>query len=277
MKHRVAPYAWGRALSWVLALSGIAFAIPATSAADSEPAEEIRGIASPQDDVDATFDDDDLDGDVSDPIEDTNRAVLQFNGSVDRFLWSPLSAALRFILPGPAQTGVSNALWHIETPSVLVNDLAQGRPVDAARTLGRFLVNTTVGLGGLLDPAAAIGLERHEADMGQTLGRWGVGPGPYLIVPFVGPATVRDGFGGVADAMMNPLTYVIGPGGSIVLGVVFLNFGKSIAIQERYRGDLEALKQGSVDYYAALRSLYFQSRTGAVREAVEASSRTCAP
>ena len=92
-----------------------------------------------------------------------------------------------------------------------------------------------------------------------------------------GPATVRDGFGGVADALMNPLTYVIGPGGSIVLGVVFLNFGKGIAVQERYRGELELLKEGSVDYYAALRSLYLQSRAAAVREAVEASERTGRP
>jgi len=277
MKRRLAHCACGRALSWVLAVGGIALAIQATAAEDPEPSGETAGITAPHHEPDPVFDDDDPEFDVSDPIEATNRAVLQFNGGVDRVLWGPLSAALRFILPGPAETGVSNALWNIDTPAILVNDLAQGRVVDASRTLGRFLVNTTVGLGGLLDPAAAIGLERHEADMGQTLGRWGVGPGPYLIVPFVGPATVRDGFGGVADAMMNPLTYVIGPGGSIVLGVVFLNFGKSIAVQERYRGELETLKEGSVDYYAALRSLYIQTRTAAIQEAVEASHRTCSP
>lgn len=279
MHRLVARSARGRALFRVLALAGIAFAIAAPAAADSGASEETLVTPAPLEDFDPVFDedDDDTETEIFDPIEGTNRAVLDFNGGVERVLWKPLSTAFRFILPGPLLTGLSNLLWNIDTPAILVNDLLQGRPVDASRVLGRFLVNTTVGLGGLFDPAASIGLERHESDFGQTLGRWGIPPGPYLIVPFVGPATVRDGFGGVADALMNPLTYVIGPGGSIVLGVVFLNFGKGIAVQERYRRELELLKEGSVDYYAALRSLYLQSRAAAVREAVEASERTGRP
>ncbi len=233
---------------------------PAAAAPAATPEEEA---------YDPLFDDEEPAEDVNDPIEGTNRAVLKFNDGVDRMVWKPVSKGVRKVVPSPARAAISNAVWHLDMPSVFVNDLLQGRPALAMRTLARMLINTTVGLGGLMDPAAAIGLERRESDFGTTLGHYGVGPGPYLVVPFIGPATVRDGFGGVVDSLMNPLTYLIGPGGDLILGVVFLNFGRGIAMQERHRFELEAIREGSVDYYSALRSLYLQSRDAAIRELQE--------
>jgi phospholipid-binding lipoprotein MlaA len=270
----VARTAWCLAATCVLAASGAGLASETTGAEEPGPAGGAEVDPPPSQDFDPLFDEDEPEPEVWDPLESSNRAVLGFNDGVDRVLWKPLGKAFRFVLPDPVETSLANAFWNLDTPAIFVNDLLQGRPVDAGRTLGRFFVNTTVGLGGLLDPAAAIGLPRQPADFGQTLGRWGAGPGPFLVVPFVGPASLREGFGGVFDALLNPLTYVIGPGGDLVLGVVFLNFGKGIAVQEGYRAQLEALEEGSVDYYATLRSAYVQSRDAAIREAVEASNAT---
>ncbi len=246
--------------------------------APSQPEALGEGAAAPAptpaDDYDPLFDDEEPPEAINDPIESTNRAVLGFNEGVDRLVWRPLSKAVRKVVPSPARKAVGNALWNLDSASILVNDLLQARPDMAARTFARVLINTTVGLGGLMDPAAAIGLERRESAFGTTLAYYGFGPGPSLVVPFVGPATVRDGFGGVVDSLMNPLTYIIGPGGDLLLGVVFLNFGRGIAMQERHRFELDAIREGSVDYYSALRSLYIQSRDAALREVEEAHARS---
>ncbi|MDJ0851208.1 MAG: VacJ family lipoprotein [Myxococcota bacterium] len=240
--------------------------LAAAAAAETPPPAPEAEARAADEAYDPLFDDDEPPEEYSDPIEGTNRAVLSFNEGVDRVFWRPVSQGVRKVVPAPARQAVGNALWNLDSVSIFVNDVLQGRPRMAGRTFARLLINTTVGLGGLMDPAAAIGLERRESDFGTTLGHYGVGPGPYLMVPFAGPATVRDGFGGVVDSLMNPLTYLIGPGGDLILGVLFLNFGRGIAMQERHRVELEAMREGSVDYYATLRSVYMQSREAALRE-----------
>ena len=143
----------------------------------------------------------------------------------------------------------------------MVNDLLQLRFKDAAQTVGRFVLNTTLGIGGFFDVGIEVGWEHHESDFGQTLGRLGVGAGPYLVVPVMGPNTIRDGFGGIVDLFFQPLTYLIGPIESIVLGV-----SRGFTTLDATDAALKALEESSVDFYAALRSAYLQSRAAHIRK-----------
>ena len=133
--------------------------------------------------------------DSRDPIESFNRQVFEFNDVVDRAVLKPVAQAYEFVLPEPVRDCVSNIFSNFREPSNAVNNLLQGKPVDAVSDTCRFVVNSTVGLLGCFDPARQMGLEKHNEDFGQTLGRWGIGSGPYLVVPILGPSTVRDAIG----------------------------------------------------------------------------------
>jgi phospholipid-binding lipoprotein MlaA len=244
---------------WSLLVTGTALAWAEEVGREPGPAREPVALSAD----DPLFDEDDTP--VNDPLEDSNRAILTFNDGAARVLWRPLGRGYRFVVPAVARQALTRVIWNLDGPSIVVNDALQGRFRDSAQTLGRFVVNSTAGVVGLFDPAAGAGWPRHEADFGQTLGRWGIGPGPYLMVPFIGPTSVRDGLGGVVDSFMNPVTYVIGPGGSLVLGSLFLNFGRGIALHERHRDELDALQEGAVDYYLVLRSVYMQAREAFVQ------------
>jgi len=197
---------------------------------------------------------------TNDPFEDTNRSVLTFNRGLSRHVFDPMIRGYRFVVPEPARRGVRRAFTNFKTPSTLVNDLLQLRFKDAAQTFGRFVLNTTIGFGGIFDVAIEAGWEHHESDFGQTLGRLGVSAGPYLVVPIMGPNTIRDGFGGIVDLFFQPLTYLIGPIESIVLGVS----GGFTTLDARGAA-LKALEESSVDFYSALRSAYLQSRAAHIR------------
>ena len=133
--------------------------------------------------------------DPRDPIESLNRQVFEFNDVVDRVLLKPVAQAYQYVLPEPVRDCISNMFSNLREPSNAVNNLLQGKPIDAASDLCRFVVNTTVGLAGCFDPARRMGLEKHNEDFGQTLGRWGLAAGPYLVVPIFGPSSVRDAIG----------------------------------------------------------------------------------
>ena len=133
--------------------------------------------------------------DPRDPIESFNRQVFEFNEVVDRAVLKPVAQAYEFVLPEPVRDCVSNIFSNFREPSNAINNLLQGKPVDAASDTCRFVVNSTIGLLGCFDPARQMGLEKHNEDFGQTLGRWGIGSGPYLVVPILGPSTVRDAIG----------------------------------------------------------------------------------
>lgn len=128
-----------------------------------------------------------------DPLEGFNRAMYSFNDKFDRYLLKPVAKGYRAITPQPVRRGISNFFSNLHDPGIMLNNLLQGKPKQAGSDLGRFLVNSTLGIAGLFDVASKMGMEKHNEDFGQTLGKWGVGEGPYLVLPFLGSSSVRDG------------------------------------------------------------------------------------
>jgi phospholipid-binding lipoprotein MlaA len=196
---------------------------------------------------------------ANDPMEPMNRYFFELNNAADELLMKPLAGWYYIALPNFAQDGIRNAINNVRTPVILANDLFQGELERAGTTLGRFLVNSTLGIGGLFDIAARMGMERHDEDFGQTLAVAGVGEGPYLVLPLVGPSNPRDAFGRVVDAFLDPMTYL----------TFFTDFGwinttrnglDLVDFRARNLETLDQLKKGSLDYYATLRSLYRQRR-----------------
>jgi phospholipid-binding lipoprotein MlaA len=143
-----------------------------------------------------------------DPWESWNRGVYKFNDVVDRAVAKPVAKTYVKVVPEPIRIGVTNFFANLETPTVMVNDALQGKFLAAGNDLGRFLLNSTVGLAGILDPASSAGLARNNEDFGQTLGKWGVHSGPFVELPILGPSDVRDGLGRVADSYTNPRQYI---------------------------------------------------------------------
>lgn len=145
---------------------------------------------------------------IADPFEDTNRAIFAFNAGVDRAVIGPVASVYETITPRFFRTGVSNFLGNLDEPVNFANAVLQGKPGRAAGTVGRFAVNTTLGIGGLFDPATGFGLEENEEDFGQTLAVWGVPSGPFIVLPLLGPSSARDFLGGGVDRAFDPLTHV---------------------------------------------------------------------
>jgi phospholipid-binding lipoprotein MlaA len=193
-----------------------------------------------------------------DPWEPLNRRTLSLNQTVDHWVVSPVARAYGYVVPDRAKQSVRDFFSNLESPAIFVNDVLQGELSDAASTVARFSVNTIFGLAGLFDPASSMGLEKHSSDFGETLAKTGVGSGPFLIVPLLGPTTVRDGIGTLVDVAMQPTIYLLGPAPLVVAGVQEGTSG--LTLREAHGEDLERLEQGSLDYYAALRSAYYQDR-----------------
>lgn len=199
---------------------------------------------------------------AADPFESANRKIFVFNRGVEVFVLDPITEGYRFLVPEPARKGIRRAFLNLNSPKTMVNDLLQLRFGDAAETFGRFVLNTTMGLGGVFDAGRAAGWERHESDFGQTLAKFGVASGPYLVIPIFGPSTVRDGFGDIVDLAFQPLNYILGP--AELLTHAYINSANGLTAIDDARDKLDALESSSVDYYAALRSAYLQSRRAAV-------------
>ncbi len=204
-----------------------------------------------------------------DPFERVNRVSFGFNRRFDRWVIDPATRVYTTVVPGLARQGIRNALANLLSPSIFVNDVLQLRPVDASVTLSRLVVNTTLGSFGLIDAAAMMGLERHEADFGQTLALLGVPSGPFLMVPFAGPTTLRDGTGYLVDVLFQPATWLLPatllftPEGTL-LTTGLREGGLGFTTRETHAAELKALERSSVDYYAALRNAYFQDRTARI-------------
>lgn len=205
--------------------------------------------------------DDELEGPDRDPLEPLNRVSFAVNEGVDLLVLDPVASAYDWLLPEPVEEAIRNVFENLEEPVTVVNDLLQLRPRDAARSLGRFALNTTLGLGGLFDPARRLGLERHETDFGETLGAWGVPSGPYLVIPLLGPTTVRDAVGGAVDTLFQPHTYA--PLGAQLA----VRTGDGLTEYELHAPMLEVLRESSIDFYTALRSAYLQARDREIAEA----------
>lgn len=210
---------------------------------------------------------DETDGDVPvsfpDPLERMNRLMFRLNAHLGRWVIDPLVRAYDFAVPAPGRRAIRRALLNLDSPAVFVNDVLQCEPTDAAVTFTRFGVNTTVGVAGLFDPATRLGLAGHQSDFGQTLALMGVPSGPYLILPVVGPTTARDGTGYLVDFLFRPTTYLLTPGMQVVVTSV-TEGGVGIATLDANAEALHALEASAVDYYAALRSAFYQDRTARI-------------
>ena len=202
---------------------------------------------------------------INDPIEPFNRAVFAFNRGVDTVLLTPLGIFYRDIVPPIMQKGVGNVLKNMRTPIVLINDLLQGNPDRAGTTFARFIVNTTVGLGGLMDTAAKFGLEYHDEDFGQTLAVWGTGEGPFLMLPLLGPSNPRDAVGRAVDSLVfDPFGFLFAlvfADSTVVQAISYTRTGLTLVEARAVTLDpLDELERSSLDFYAAIRSAYRQNR-----------------
>ena len=198
-----------------------------------------------------------------DPWEPFNEKMFSFNHNVfDRFLLKPIATVWDVVLPDPAQRSVHNALDNLGVVRRLTNNLLQFKWTGAGREIARFTINSTLGVAGLFDVAKnGFGIQQSDEDTGQTLGVYGLGPGPYLVLPFLPVMTVRDGFGFAADAAMNPLNYFIPTGAT--LGI----YGTD-AVNERSLNltTFEQVEESVIDLYSAVRDGYLQSREAAIKE-----------
>ncbi len=200
---------------------------------------------------------------TNDPAEPTNRNIHGFNQGIDSNVLKPMAEGYRDYVPGNFRTSIRNVLTNLGEPLVAANDLLQGEFLRAASALGRFCVNSTFGFLGMGDVAGGGGLEHHDEDFGQTLAVWGVGEGPYIVLPLLGPSNPRDAVGTAVDFVFNPMSWVL-PGLPLAADVAK---GTVTAVdkREKYIDALNEVQRTSLDYYASLRSLYRQKRADDIR------------
>ncbi|GAB4354381.1 MAG: hypothetical protein Kow00114_04140 [Kiloniellaceae bacterium] len=191
----------------------------------------------------------------NDPLEVPNRMFFAFNEALDFMIIRPVAVTYRYIVPTGVRNSVRNFLRNLRSPVVLANDLLQGDLERAEITFTRFFINSTIGLLGLFDIAADSGFAYHDEDFGQTLGTYGAGEGFYLVLPVLGPSSLRDGSGRIVDIFLDPLTYIapqeFALGRAAATGIDF---------RSRTIDELDSLKADSLDFYALIRSLYRQHR-----------------
>lgn len=199
----------------------------------------------------------------NDPLEPMNRKVFEFNQIVDRFLLKPAAQAYKFVLPEFAQNIVGNIIYNAGEPVRATNALLQGRASDAGKIMNRFMVNSTIGLGGMIDMGSESDLKPVDADFGQTLHVWGAPEGPYLVLPVLGPSNPRDAIGFAVDSVAQPWGYTVDElGGRATATRYTIASTGAFALDKRskYLDALDALEKGSLDFYAQLRSVSRQHR-----------------
>lgn len=190
-----------------------------------------------------------------DPYEGFNRSMYGFNMGLDKYLLKPVATGYQYITPDFMETGVSNFFTNLKGINVVLNDVLQGKFEQSAEDTGRFLTNTTLGVAGLFDVASSFGMQSNVEDFGQTLAVWGVDQGAYLVLPILGPTTVRDGGGSIFDRAANPGTYV--PGTGILEG-----------INDRANADgaLNFIDEAALDPYVFTRESFLQYRTNLIND-----------
>jgi len=241
-------------------------ASPETEASGRPAATEAHGETEDWEDPEWLFGDEFEDPADSDPLEAGNRAMFGLNEFVYRWLMDPVTDVYAFIVPRPVRRSVLRVFDNLGEPANLVNELLQLNPRRAGKTGVRFVVNSTVGVVGLFDPATGFGFDANHTGFGETLGAYGVGSGWYLVVPVLGPSSVRDLTGDVLDSMLRPYVYVMG-----VYSAMLLATGGGMSRYDQNRHQLEALRSSSVDFYAAMRSAYILQRKADVHDARQAS------
>ncbi len=209
-------------------------------------------------------------GGIYDPYEAQNRKVHEFNRSVDKALLRPVSNAYGAVLPEPVRIGVGNFAENLSIPGSVLNDLLQLNIEDALHNTVRFLVNTTVGLGGILDPATKAGIEQRDSDFGETLHVWGFKEGAYVELPFAGPSTTRDTVGMVVDIVTDPVAVLLPEPEKYVAPLA--GMASKIGDRYRFRTTVDSILYESADGYAQARLLYLENRRFAL-----GSDTTAAP
>ncbi|MFN8640342.1 MAG: VacJ family lipoprotein [Candidatus Binatia bacterium] len=236
---------------------------PRPTRADQEAGSPPELEVIPLDEGSAALEHEEAPSGFPDPMEGSNRKALWVDQQLDRWLIDPLVRTYQFIVPPPARRAVRRFSLNINSVSILINDLLQREWGDASVTTQRLVINSTVGIGGLFDPAAAIGMERHHSDFGQTLALVGVDSGPYLVLPLFGPSNMRDAGGTVVDFFMQPMLYVL-PITELFVYEGSLGLSSGLAARDAYSEGIAALRSSSVDYYSALRNAYYQTRTAEI-------------
>ncbi|QPK63458.1 VacJ family lipoprotein [Methylomonas sp. LL1] len=226
-------------LIWALFFSG---ALSVTGCATTEPATSGAGFSA-------------VSASPVDPYEGFNRSMYGFNMGLDKYLLKPVADSYKFITPNFMQSGVTNFFNNLKGINVVLNDILQGKFEQSASDLGRFTTNSTIGLFGLFDVASELGLQQNVEDFGQTLAVWGVGQGAYLVLPILGPTTVRDGGGVILDKAANPGTYV--PGTGVLEG---------ISDRANAEGALNFIDEAALDPYVFTRESFLQYRNNLIND-----------
>lgn len=225
---------------------------------------------------DRNFDDEDFNeegadepSEISDPFEGWNRGVFWFNDKLDRYLLEPVADGYDYVMPDPAQRGVTNFFDNLLYPRYLVSDIVQFKFSQALEHTGRFLINSTVGIFGFIDVAKHVGLERHQEDIGLALGYHGVPTGPYLVFPFFGPSNMRDGVGLMFDMALNPVGWAVADAASSNDAIAITAGTTAVdVVQQRANLDeaIEAARDASLDYYLFVQSAYYQRREALIND-----------
>lgn len=198
-------------------------------------------------------------------LEAYNRGMFAFNEQVDSFLIKPVAQGYRYVTPESVRGGIGNAFDNLGEPVTFANSLLQGDFEHAVTTFWRFVINTTIGLGGVHDVASTAGLEARDEDFGQTLAVWGAGEGDYIVLPILGPSTTRDVFGRVTDVFFDPFTYYLETDDAIIKAA-----GNGVVERERLIDPIDDIYATSLDPYTSFKSIYLQRRDAAIRNREEA-------
>jgi phospholipid-binding lipoprotein MlaA len=200
---------------------------------------------------------------ANDPLEPMNRAIYDFDEKVDHYVILNIAGLYLNEVPRRVRTGIHNVLANAEEPVTIVNDVLQGKPRNAFRMTARLTLNSTIGFGGIFDVAAKNGLRPDKADFGQTLSRYGIGEGPFLVLPVIGPEPPRDLVGDTADLFVDPLTWIpdgwplldrVGVTAGVHIWEPYIDHARNIVVRRE-------LEKGSLDPYATMRSVYRQIRS----------------
>jgi phospholipid-binding lipoprotein MlaA len=220
-------------------------------------------------------------GEEYDPWEPVNTKVFEFNRQMDRWVLKPVAQGYDFVVPNPVQIGISNVFYNIRFPSRFINNLAQGKLTGAGTEVGRFLLNSTFGLAGLVDVAKHLNITTPEEDTGQTLGYYGVKPGPYLVLPFLPPFTLRDFVGYIGDIALNPINWMVFPiievdgipslvahhnRGTSSIAQISMRVGEIVNDRSLNLEKFQGVEEATLDLYTAVKNAYIQKRRNAIRE-----------
>ncbi len=244
-------------------------AVPVSAANDVNATDEDAFDAFSDDGFDDEFGDFPTEHSVNDPLEGYNRWMTNFNDALYDYVLDPVFDGYDVIFPEPVRVSINNFFNNLYYPVSLVNNLLQLKFDHALDETGRFIVNSTFGFAGLFDPARAIGVEPHKEDLGQTLGYYGVGSGPYIVLPFFGPTNLRDFSGDLLDFYVNPIYYVEIREYNVVQNtyqgwglVTYKEFNRFSLYEEEYR----QIRSEAIDFYPLMRNAYEQNRDKLISE-----------